>query len=162
QTDDINGIRALYNGPSVTPTPTPTPTPIPIAPGQTLSGAIGHVYSSPGDPVGGAVETTLNAASGYANAVYRIDTEGGTGRKLHRFIFAKNGVAGAGEWVFTIATPAGQTVLTAGTFNSITAANHGLAGSYDVTANNQGVSSTVNSAQVVVYPDVSYAGTTLN
>src|SRR5262249_15495172 len=89
-TDDINGIRALYNGPSVTPTPTPTPTPIPIAPGQTLSGAIGHVYSSPGDPVGGAVETTLNAASGYANAVYRIDTESGTGRKLHRFIFAMN------------------------------------------------------------------------
>ena len=162
QSDDISGLNALYNGPLVSPTPTPTPTPVPNSPGQALSAAKAHVYSSPGDPVGGGVESNVDSSTSYSSAVYRIEVESGTGRNLHKFIFARGGVAGAGEWVVTVATPVGQSVLTAGTINSITSANHGLAGNYDVSVSYQGVVSTLSSAQIVVYPDVSYAGTTLN
>lgn len=137
--DDINGVMAIY-GIVATPTPTPTPTPIPITGGQTLTGAVGHVYSSPGDPVGLAAEAMLNSASGYANPVYRRDVESGTGRTLHRFIFPKNGVAGSGEWVFTFPTASGQNLVNGTTTVSAT----------DQTANLEGRFSTSTSGQLVL------------
>ena len=107
QQDDIDGLQAIYGVPSPSPTPTPTPTPIPLG-GQTLIGAIAHVYSSPGEPVGRGGEANIDTSRIYSGADYRREVESGTGRTLHRFVFAKNGVAGTGEWVFTFAAPAGQ------------------------------------------------------
>ncbi len=120
QTDDINGVQSIY-GVYNAPTPTPTPTPIPLG-GQPLSGAVGHIYSSPGDPVGRGAEAMIDSSTGYANAVYRRDTDS-IGRTLHRFIFAQNAAAGTGEWVFSFATPAGQNLPTTTTTYNIVSAD---------------------------------------
>lgn len=149
QTDDINGMTAIY-GSVVTPSPSPTPTPIPIVGGQTLAGAVGHIYSSPGDPVGLGAEAMLNSANAYSGAFYRRDVESGTGRTLHRFTFAKNGVAGTGEWVFTFPTASGQNLVTGTTPISAT----------DQTANLEGRFSTAISGQLVLQ-GVTYSGSNL-
>lgn len=149
--DDINGMMAIY-GAVATPTPTPTPTPIPLG-GQTLAGAVGHVYSSPGDPVGLGVEAMLDSSTGYAtptSVYYRRDVESVTGRTLHRFIFAKNGVAGTGEWVFTFPTASGQP-LASGTY--------AISGT-DQTANLEGRFSTAISGQLVLQ-GVAYSGSNI-
>ncbi len=150
--DDINGMMAIY-GSVVTPTPTPTPTPIPLG-GQTIAGAVGHVYSSPGDPVGLGAEAMLDSSTGYATPTslyYRRDVESGTGRTLHRFIFAKNGVAGTGEWVFTFPTASGQN-LVSGTY---------AISSTDQTANLEGRFSTATSGQMVLR-NVAYSGSNIS
>lgn len=150
QADDINGVIAIYGGGSPTPTPTPTPTPIPLG-GQTLSGAVGHIYSSPGDPVGLGGEAMLSSATSYGTSYYRRDVEGGTGRTLHRFIFPKGNVAGTGEWVFTFPTAAGQN-LTNGTF--------AISGT-DQTANLEGRFTTAVSGQLILQ-GVTYSGSNIS
>ncbi|OAI42313.1 hypothetical protein AYO41_04475 [Verrucomicrobia bacterium SCGC AG-212-E04] len=156
-TDDINGISAIY-GVYNAPTPTPTPTPVPLTPGITLAGAVGHVYSSPGEPVGRGVEATIDATTNYSGAVYRRSETDGVGRTLHRFIFGKNGTAGTGEWVFTFATPAGQN-LANGTYN-ITASDAGNNTRPYITASLESGSSTVSNAQLVLQ-GVTYSGSNI-
>ena len=152
QQDDINGVQAIY-GVFNAPTPTPTPTPVPLG-GQTLAGAIAHIYSSPGEPVGHGAEATINASSGYAGAVYRRETDG-VGRTLHRFIFAQNDVTGSGEWVFSFALPAGQD-LADGTYD-IAAADQANSLRPFLIASLESGHSTVGLSAQVVLQGVTYA-----
>ena len=153
QQDDINGVQAIY-GVYNAPTPTPTPTPVPLLGGQALAGAIAHIYSSPGEPVGHGAEATINASSGYAGAVYRRETDG-VGRTLHRFIFAQNGVTGSGEWVFSFALPAGRD-LADGTYDIVAADQASSLRPFMVASLESGYSTVGLSAQVVLQ-GVTYA-----
>lgn len=157
QADDIAGMAAIY-GPSVTPTPTPTPTPVPLG-GQSLAGAVGHIYSSPGDPVGRGIEAMIDVTTGYSGAVYRRTDLDAAGRTLHRFIFPLNGAIGPGEWVFNIATPAGQD-LADGTYD-ITSSDETNATRPYLVVSLEGGYSTIVAAQLILR-GVTYAAGNLN
>lgn len=165
QADDINGVMSIYG----TPAPTPTPTPqisVPALPAdQVLGGAVGHVYSSPGDPVGKGLEAMLDAPGGYGTVHHRREIEATTGRTLHRFLFLRNAGVPTDDWIVTIATPVGQTALANGTFTA-SSTGHGNASSYDLLVSRQNGSavdatSSLASAQLVV-SGVTYAGVNLS
>ncbi len=160
QADDINGIMSIYGAPTPTPSQIPTQTPVAFNAGdQLLTGAIGHVYSSPGDRVGAGAEAMLDPANGYATVHYRRSPESGTGRTVHQFIFDRNGGILSGQWIFAISTPAGQSQLTNGTFTA-TSTGHGALSSYDLVVSRQGIVSSLATAQIIIQ-GATYTGANL-
>lgn len=155
QADDIAGLRALYGEPTPTPTP-PGVVIIGAGGGQGLNGAVGHLYSSPGEPMAQGREIMLDAAGGFPSVTYARSFSTADGRQLHSLTFSN----ASESWIIRIATPAGSGGLVDGTY-TLSAATREAADSHDVLVF-RGTPITSTSARIPVSGQLQVRGASFN